>query len=113
MLSSHAKVRSEVVPHPEVAMSLATRVVQLELFGDNNDNPDTEPRRKPWSWLLRHVFEVDVTTCPHCTGPMRWLEAATTSDAIARLLAKHGLGPRPPPKDRAPHGQLRLAFPKT
>ena len=112
VLSSHAKVRSEVVPKPEVA-SLATRVVQLELFGDNNDSSDTEPRRRPWAWLLRHVFEVDVTTCPHCTGPMRWLEAATTSDAIARLLAKHGLGPRPPPKDRAPHGQLRLAFPKT
>jgi hypothetical protein len=31
VLSSHAKLRSEVVPHPEVAMSLATRVVQLEL----------------------------------------------------------------------------------
>ena len=37
LLSSHAKVRSEVVPHPEIAMNLATRVVQLELFGDNND----------------------------------------------------------------------------
>ena len=49
---------------------------------------------------------------PHCEGPMRWLEAATTPDAIARLLAKHGLGPRPPPK-RPPLGQLWLAFPKT
>jgi hypothetical protein len=47
VLSSHAKVRSEVVPKPEVA-SLATRVVQLELFGDNNDSSDTEPRRRPW-----------------------------------------------------------------
>ncbi len=38
------------------------------------------------------------------------LEAATTPDAIARLLAKHGLGPRPPAQ--APLGQLRLAFPE-
>ncbi len=45
-------------------------------------------------------------------GPMRWLEAATTPDAIARLLARHGLGPRPPPK-RPPLGQLWLAFPNT
>jgi len=40
---------------------------------------------------------------------MRWLEASTAPDAIAKLLAKHGLGP--PPRDQAPHGQLRLAFP--
>ena len=53
-----------------------------------------EPRRKPWAWLLRHVFEIDVTNCPRCGG----------------VTAKHGLGPRPPPKP-PPKGQLRLAFP--
>jgi hypothetical protein len=106
VLSSHAKLRSEVVPAPDASTSPA-RVVQLELFGDDADD---EPRRKPWAWLLRHVFEVDVTTCPRCSGPMRWIEAATVPDAIARLLAKHGLGPRPPPARSAPLGQLRLAF---
>jgi len=113
VLSSHAKVRSEVVPQADGPFS-TPRVVQLELFGDN-DNSDThsEPRRKPWAWLLRHVFAIDMSTCPHCAGPMRWLEAATTPDAIAKLLAKHGLGPRPPPRDRAPHSQLWLAFPRT
>ncbi len=50
VLSSHAKARSKVVPKPDVE-SFASRVVQLELFGDNNDNPDSEPRRKPWAWL--------------------------------------------------------------
>jgi hypothetical protein len=70
-----------------------------------------EPRRKPWAWLLRHVFEIDVSTCPRCGGATRWLEAATKPDAIARLLAKHGLGPRPPPRP-SPKGQLRLALPK-
>jgi len=51
-----------------------------------------------------------LTTCPRCGGVTRWIEAATKPDAIARLLAKHGLGPRPPPKP-PPKGQLRLAFP--
>jgi hypothetical protein len=88
---------------------MPARVVQLELFGDNG-NTDSEPSRKPWAWLLRHVFGEDLQSCPHCAGPMRWLEAATTPDAIARLLAKHGLRPRPPPK-RPLLGQLRLAFP--
>ena len=110
LLSSHAKLRSEIVPAPD-ASSLPTRVVQLELFGEARD-VDDPPRRKPWAWLLRHVFEVDVSTCPRCSGPMRWIEAATAPDAIARLLAKHGLGPRPPPARSAPQAQLRLAFPK-
>ena len=112
LLSSHAKLRREVVPAPDAASS-PIRVVQLELFGDDDPSEnDHEPRRKPWAWLLRHVFGEDLVTCPHCAGPMRWLEAATAPDAIARLLAKHGLGPRPPPERPAPHGQLRLVFPK-
>ena len=47
VLSSHAKARSEVVPHLDVATSPG-RVVQLELFGDN-ESTDSEPRRKPWT----------------------------------------------------------------
>ena len=111
VLSSHAKARAEVVPHVEEP------AVQLPLFVRDTTterDPDVlapEPRKKPWAWLLRHVFEIDVSTCPRCGGPTRWLEAATKPDAIARLLAKHGLGPRPPPRRSAPRGQLRLAFP--
>ena len=110
VLSSHASLRPLVVPKPDVD-ARPTRVVQLELFGDVDEPSNDEPRRKPWAWLLRHVFEIDVTTCPHCSGPMSWIEAATTPAAIARVLAKHGLGPRPPPPP-APPGQLRLTFPK-
>ena len=119
VLSSHAKVRAEVVPRVEELP------VQLPLFKQersaernqersaerNLDVLAPEPRKKPWAWLLRHVFEIDVTTCPWCGGATRWLEAATKPDAIARLLAKHGLGPRPPPPRWAPRGQLRLALP--
>ena len=53
----------------------------------------------------------DVDTCSQCGGPMRWLEAATTPDAISRLLADHGLAPRAPPhRSPLPSGQLRLPF---
>lgn len=111
VLSSHAKVRAEVVPRVE------DFPVQLPLFKQDRgadrdlDVLAPEPRKKPWAWLLRHVFAIDVTTCPQCGGETRWLEAATTPEAIARLLAKHGLGPRPPPRRSAPRGQLRLPFP--
>ncbi len=66
-----------------------------------------ELRKKPRAWLLRHVVQVDVVTCIRAT---RLLEVATTPEPIAKLLAKHGLGPRPPPAQAAPTGQLRLPF---
>ncbi len=111
VLSSHAKVRAEVVPKAEELP------VQLPLFTPDKSAPRDldvlapEPRKKPWAWLLRHVFAIDVSTCPRCGSETRWLEAATKPEAIARLLAKHGLGPRPPPRGSAPRGQLRLALP--
>jgi hypothetical protein len=42
---------------------------------------------------------------------MRWLEVAKTPDAIARVLAQHGIearAPPPPARHVAPRGQLRL-----
>ncbi len=42
---------------------------------------------------------------------MRWLEAATTEQAAASLLAKLGLAPQPPPAPpRVLVGQLRFGF---
>jgi hypothetical protein len=43
--------------------------------------PDADPprsRRARWGWLIGHVFLADVEHCNRCSGPMRWLEAATT-----------------------------------
>jgi hypothetical protein len=56
--------------------------------------------------------DADLDNCPRCGGPMRWLEVALTQDAVARLLANHGLAPRPPPTPPRPSpGQLKLPFP--
>ena len=78
VLSSHAKVRAEVVPQREAAAAK-----QLVLFERDTGVLDVlalerEPRRKPWAWLLRHVFQLDVSTCVRCGRVTRWLEAATT-----------------------------------
>jgi hypothetical protein len=85
---------------------------QLALFRKEGTDDTDPPRRKPWAWLLRHVFQIDVSTCPACGRRMRLLDAATTPEAVARLLAKHGLGPRPPPPPPAPTVQLGFAFMK-
>jgi hypothetical protein len=42
---------------------------------------------------------------------MKWVEIATTPEAIAAGLARDGLGARAPPrKNMAPLGQLTLGF---
>ncbi len=108
VLSSHARARAEVVPRVEDAT-----VVQLPLFkGDRTKARAAtvlppEPRRKPWAWLLRHVFEIDVSTCQRCGGATRWLEAATKPDAIARLLQA-----RPGPQTAAQAAAERPAPPR-
>ena len=124
VLAPNAKLRSQVVPSPADTSSKLHKAPagaeQLSLF-DGLPKPDeagAASSRKPWAWLLRHVFAVDVTVCPKCSGPMRWLAIATTPDAIAHSLARSGLGarapprsPRPPPrKPRTPREQLALGF---
>lgn len=117
VLSSHHALRREVTPSPEPEPGLFT---PPPAPGDQQslplDSPDADPQRSGrarWGWLIGHVFLADVEHCSRCGGPMRWLEAATSAEAIARLLAKHGLAPRPPPPSRArssSDGQLSFAF---
>ena len=109
VLSSHAKLRAEVVPEPpeperdplELQPSLPLCVEPAEV-----------PRRKRWAWLLEHAFDEDVSVCPRCQGPTTWLEVATEPDAIDRVLVKHGLAPprAPPPPlpELFPDAQLSL-----
>jgi len=114
VLAPHAALRAQVVPKPpkRSAPEPAAPSEQLALFMHDRtpEDPQPQPRRKPWAWLLRHVFEIDVTVCPECQGSMQWREVATTPEAIARLLASAGLAARPPPSRRAPSGQLELHF---
>jgi Putative transposase len=91
VLSSHSRWRKEVVPHPPPDPTATAPPPapgdQLELaLNAGNDEPPTG--RKHWAWLLRHVFAADLDTCPRCSGPMRWLQAATTAEDARRLLAR-------------------------
>ncbi|MSP24835.1 MAG: hypothetical protein EXR75_06635, partial [Myxococcales bacterium] len=64
VLSSHARLRSEVVPEPPADDSLAAPPRQLELF---QDNEELRLVRRPWAWLVKHVFLDDVSVCPKCS----------------------------------------------
>lgn len=112
VLSSHSVLRGEIVPLPPDIKPILAAGDQLPLgFGADEEDRARAKLRKPWSWLLRHIFRVDMDYCQQCGGKMRWVEAATTPQATSRLLAEHGLGPRAPPEPQPPiAGQLCLAF---
>jgi hypothetical protein len=119
VLAPNAALRKEVVAsaRPSAPPQVAPRApLQLPLFGELfnvGDDPEANGRRKPWAWLLRHVFSVDVTVCPKCAGTMRWRNVALTPDAIREGLARAGLSARGPPmRKRVPLGQFSLPFPK-
>jgi putative transposase len=121
VLAPNAALREQVVasarPHvpPEIAQS--SPPLQLPLFDklfEKDDASASNARRKPWAWLLRHVFTIDVSVCPECAGSMRWRQVALTPEAIREGLIRAGLSARGPPKHRrVPFGQLSLPFPKT
>ena len=117
VLAPNAKLREQVVasarPYVPANATPEANPVQLPLFGKLFEEPDvSHARRKPWAWLLRHVFAVDVSVRPKCAGPMKWREVALTGDAIREGLARAGLARGPPKQRRVPRGQLSLPFPK-
>ena len=112
VLAPHSKLRSAVTPQPpesEDPMKAPASSDQKELFQPACDGNQALPYRKPWAWLLKHVFLKDVSHCPRCGGPMRWVEVATSQAAIERLMAEHGEGPQPASR-RAPVPPEQLGF---
>ena len=114
VLAAHSKLRDEVTPQPpefEDPMRAPASGDQSTLFVPTDAANPAPPYRKPWSWLLRHVFLKDVSHCPRCGGPMRWAEVATTPEAIERLMVAHGEAPAPAPRTvPVPPEQLRFNF---
>jgi len=119
VLAPNAKLREQVVasarPYIPPQEITVPNPMQLPLFGRHFDEPEADVgnmRRKPWAWLLRHVFAIDVNVCPNCGGRMKWRQVALTADAIRNGLTSAGLARGPPKRKRAPLGQLSLPFPK-
>ncbi len=117
----NARLRSQVVPQQqpkpkpkpsplaEASAAALGDAHQQGLFGEG----EQKPLRHSWAFLLRHVFLVDVSTCPGCAGRMKWLKVCRERRDIHRVMRAHGLEPRGPPPvefSSAPWGQLELGF---
>jgi Putative transposase len=55
-----------------------------------------------WAKLLKRVFNLDLTRCPHFGNELRIIVAIVERQAIKKILNHLGLEPQPPP--RAPAG---------
>jgi hypothetical protein len=64
---------------------------------------DAALRWLSWMKLLARVFEIDISVCSKCQGPMCIVRAVTDPDEIAAEL--HGA--RAPPRP-SPSGQVKL-----
>ena len=52
-----------------------------------------------WAQLLKRVFAIDITTCPHCGGPLTLIAAEKDNLLAAQLLLE--LDAKVNPKDNS------------
>lgn len=77
--TEEAFVKTVLTPHlaergvfSHAIVVTTSREVLFDKFFDKDVAEPTHARRKPWAWLLRHAFGVDVNGSPECAGPMKW-----------------------------------------
>jgi hypothetical protein len=102
VLSSHSKLRSQVVPRPVATANAAG--------ADRLDSPAVKSRYIPWAELLRRTFSIDIQ-CAKCGHPLRLRALIKTPEVIVRILVAMHLAtdaPAPHPA-RPPPGAERKA----
>ena len=96
LLAPHAKIRSQIVPHPFPVHTPAGAPVE-----DPPTTPPSRPARaKRWAELLARVFGLDLQACQDCGGPMKIVASILEPTAVRTILTYLGLPDKPP--DLAP-----------
>ncbi len=101
VLAPNAKWRSKVVPQaPDHAKALSATATDCQ-----EPPAQGRPMRLGWAKLLKRVFNLDLTHCPHCGGELRIIAAIVQRKAIEKILNHLGLEAQPPPRAPA-RGQM-------
>ena len=85
VLAPNSKLRSQVVP-----------VSTDEEKVDNQEKKGSRKYRLSWSALLARIFQIDVSVCPDCGGPMKIIAFITDPNSVRRYLRGVGLPTEPP-----------------
>lgn len=88
VFAPHYKYRSEIVPKPK-QLSLVEALIESK----------TKPKSKSrvsWARLLKRVFNIDVSKCTKCSGPMKIIAAIEDPKVIKKILTHLGLPTKAP-----------------
>ena len=91
MLAPNAALRAQIVPS---AAAQAPNTANE----DGETLPPSPRARMSWAQLLKRVFQIDITTCPQCGGPLTILAAIEDPSVIVKILSHLGLPTRAPPR---------------
>jgi hypothetical protein len=103
VLAPHCKIRSQIVPKPEVKES-PNESDKTENQGQSPESPEPTPdkkKRMKWAELLARVFLIDTKTCHECGGEMKIVAAILETEAIESILTHMKQPARPPPIESA------------
>lgn len=100
LLAPNSKLRSKVIPKPKEKN-------QSETNHGGAPDPHQHQRRMSWAKLLKRTFNIDVLTCPLCSGNCKIISAIQDKKAITKILNHLHLPTKPPQphKARAPPQQ--------
>jgi hypothetical protein len=89
VLVPNAKWRSKVVPQAQDNAKALDATVT-----DSQEPPEHgQPMRLGWAKLLKRLFNLDLTRCPHCGGQVSIVAAILQRQAIDKILNHLGLDP--------------------
>ncbi len=78
VLASNSALRPQIVPephHPTVPTDDHT-----------DESPSSAQSSKSWAQLLKRVFEIDMTVCSECGGPLTIIAAPSTGSGQASSI---------------------------
>ena len=86
VLAPNAKLRSQVVPKVEQAVTK----------GACEHAAHSAPVRMTWGRMLRRVFDIDIECCAF-GGKLKFVAVIEQPEVIEKILTHLGLSPQPPP----------------
>ena len=77
LLAPNSKLRSKVIPKPKE---------RTETNHGRVADPHQRQRKMSWAKLLKRTFNIDVLTCPLCSGNCKIISAIQDKKAITNIL---------------------------
>jgi len=94
IFAPNAKLRKQIIPHPESKGALGGREKRRRKAGGDGDplNEEESRRRYTWAELLKRVFKIDALQCPYCHGKRKLIAMITEIAVHVKALDEYTKG---------------------